>query len=136
MPHDFNQLEAFEIIWKLYPDRSGKKEATRHFVASVKTDEDFQNIRKALTNYLKSARVKNGFVMNGKTWFNNWQDWLEPTEHMMNGKTNAVAPKPYTLDLLNANRGKNPLDEIRERQRLHDEEFERRRQQAQEALQK
>ncbi|MDD5551490.1 MAG: hypothetical protein PHS34_09535 [Candidatus Omnitrophica bacterium] len=69
----------FESLWKRYPKRLGKKEALRHFRATVKTDEDWQNINKALDNYLQSKNVKENtqFIQHGSTWFNNWQDWIE-----------------------------------------------------------
>jgi hypothetical protein len=69
----------FESLWKRYPKRLGKKEALRHFRATVKTDEDWQNINKALDNYLHSKNVKENtqFIQHGSTWFNNWQDWIE-----------------------------------------------------------
>ncbi len=67
----------FESLWLSYPKRDGKKDALRHFNASVKTEEDFINIKKALGNYLLSDTVKNGFIKNGSTWFNNWRDWID-----------------------------------------------------------
>lgn len=66
----------FNKIWEKYPNRVGKKQAEKHFISSVKTLEDFGNIQKALDNYLKSDRVANGYIQNGSTWFNNWQDWV------------------------------------------------------------
>lgn len=79
----FDSGKAFEVIWEKYPDKSGKKEAVRHFLASVETQEDFASIEIALENYLKSQRVKNGYIQNGSTWFNNWKDWISPTETTM-----------------------------------------------------
>jgi hypothetical protein len=67
----------FETIWAKYPNRVGKKHAQRHFEATVKTEQDKTNINKALDNYLKSERVIKGFVQNGSTWFNQWQDWVD-----------------------------------------------------------
>lgn len=66
----------FEFIWKQYPKPIGKKQALKHFTASVKSDDDFANIQRALDNYKKSDTVSRGFVQNGSTWFNNWQDWI------------------------------------------------------------
>lgn len=77
----------FEVLWKQYPRREDRKGAFRHFQASVKTDTDLINIRRALDNYLKCHRVKSGYIKNGSTWFNQWQDWLEPSEAMMKGYT-------------------------------------------------
>lgn len=70
----------FDSLWNLYPRRLGKKQAYRHFLVSVKNDGDWQNINKALNNYLQSKNVKEGntqFIQHGSTWFNNWQDWIE-----------------------------------------------------------
>jgi hypothetical protein len=70
----------FEEIWGKYPKKDGRKEAKRHFEASVKTSEDMKRIEQALTNYLSSEVVKKGFIKNGSTWFNNWEDWVNYEE--------------------------------------------------------
>ena len=80
----------FENIWKEYPNRQGKKEALRHFKATVRTAEDLGSLRKAMTQYLNSGNVKNGFIKNGSTWFNEWRDWIEPSETMMKGNGNGT----------------------------------------------
>lgn len=67
----------FEDLWKRYPKKVGKKEALRHYNASVKTDTDKANIVIALNHYLRSKRVQNGYIQNASTWFNNWQDWID-----------------------------------------------------------
>jgi hypothetical protein len=67
---------AFEAVWQKYPVKDGRKSALRHFLSSVKNQDDFENIQIALENYLKSEKVKKGFIKNGSTWFNNWQDWV------------------------------------------------------------
>ena len=72
--------QAFEEIWARYPDKTGRKAAYRHFMNSVHKAIDWENINKALDNYLNSERVSNGFVQNGSTWFNNWADWVERNE--------------------------------------------------------
>jgi rubrerythrin len=71
---------AFNKVYAKYPSKVGKKAALRHFNASVKTEQDIENINKALDNYLKSKRVQEGFIQNASTWFNNWQDWLDTSE--------------------------------------------------------
>lgn len=83
---------AFAKIWARYPCKSGKKAAERHYRASIQTTDDMEFAEQALDHYLASDRVQRGFIQNGSTWFNNWRDWLEPTEAMMrdlrnNGKT-------------------------------------------------
>ena len=72
----------FESIWNKYPKRVGKKESIRHFKSQVRSEEDYKNIIIALENYLKSERVAKGYIQNGSTWFNNWQDWVEFKETM------------------------------------------------------
>lgn len=81
----------FESVWALYPKRLGKKEALRHFNASVKTDQDFKDIHTALERFMQSEVAKRElkFVPYGSTWFNNWRDYLEvqadPQEEIMEG---------------------------------------------------
>ena len=67
----------FQEIWSKYPNKDGRKAAERHFYASVKTDQDWADINKALTNYLSSGRVQKNFIKNGSTWFNGWRDWVD-----------------------------------------------------------
>lgn len=75
-----NNIYNFEEIYLKYPKRVGKKNAERHFKASVKTEQDWANINQALENYLKSKVYKKGYVQNASTWFNNWKDWVELAE--------------------------------------------------------
>ena len=92
-PHEVNiskvklneQSFDFDSLWKRYPKPLGKKQAEKHFRASVKTEEDFANINKALNNYCKTENVvkcNTQFIQHGSTWFNNWQDWIimKPTK--------------------------------------------------------
>jgi len=81
----FKSLQAFEEIWKTYPNPTGKKAALKHFKASVKCEAEFTSIKAALKRYLAGDEVRRGFVQHGETWFNNWQDWIDPTEMMMTG---------------------------------------------------
>ena len=72
---------AFEKAWERYPSKTGQKAALKHFTFSVKTSTDWLDLQRALDNYLKSDRVKRGFIQNGSTWFNNWRDWINYTEN-------------------------------------------------------
>lgn len=84
---DNNKAEFdFEKIWDKYPNKDGKKAAIRYFRSSVKTKEDFKNINLALDNYLKSERVKNGYIKNGSTFFNNWRDFISWDEPLSEAK--------------------------------------------------
>jgi hypothetical protein len=75
----------FEDLWKIYPNRVGRKAAERHFFNTVKSVKDLEQIRKALENYTGSEKVQKGFIQNGSTWFNDWQSWTDPTPAMMGG---------------------------------------------------
>lgn len=91
--------EWFESLWNEYPSKTGKKEALRHFLSSVKTPKDKEDIDVALLNYKDSKRVKGGFILNGSTWFNNWRDWIvspEPKATQSNGGLPCDAPFPST----------------------------------------
>lgn len=86
--------KSFESFWGRYPNRQGRKNALRHFEASVKTEADVGNLGRALENYLRSGNVNSGFIKNGSTWFNEWQDWITPTETMMAGGAKGKPPTP------------------------------------------
>ena len=74
----------FDLLWAEYPKRLGKKEALRHFNASVKSDVDLADIKLALANYKASVAGKDvQYIQNGSTWFNNWRDWVE--QHQIKG---------------------------------------------------
>ena len=77
-----NIKEYFEALWEKYPRRVGKKQAYKHFQNSIKGEEGFKNCEKALDNYLNSERVFKGYVQNGSTWFNNWEDWIDYKEEV------------------------------------------------------
>ena len=94
---DTDKIAGFEALWSKYPNRQGKKNAYRHYRATVKTPEDRAMIIKALENYLASGNVKRGFVKNGSTWFNEWQDWINPTNTMMEDKKDGKR-KSYQFD--------------------------------------
>ncbi len=100
----------FDNIWSKYPKRVGRKAALKHFYASVKTEKDHDDIHLALENYLKSERVKENFIQNGSTWFNNWRDWIDYTElpcTRCKGKGKYTSPTGYEI-VCDCPRGKNP----------------------------
>lgn len=78
----------FEDVWSKYPNKDGKKQALKYFRSSVKTEKDMDDIHTALNNYLLSKRVKEGYIKNGSTWFNNWRDWIDVTH--ATGKSQAM----------------------------------------------
>lgn len=83
----------FDLIWKNYPRREGRKASERYFKASVHTAEDWTLIQQALDNYKRQLRFNKTdpqFIKQGSTWFNNWRDYIE------NPVTEVKAPRaPY-----------------------------------------
>ncbi len=73
--------DEFEVVWKLYPRKLGKEEAFKFFCSQVVTEEDNNNILKALENFKKDINLKGTeekFIPHGSTWFNKvWRDWIE-----------------------------------------------------------
>lgn len=77
-PSDRLNESRFAEIWAKYPNKDGRKAAERSFMGSVKTDQDWAAICKALDVYLKHlAREAWKKPKNGSTWFNNWRDWID-----------------------------------------------------------
>lgn len=90
----------FLEAWNMYPNKQGKKEAERHFNASVKTLQDFANIKCAIKNYTQCEKFKNGYVQMGSTWFNDWEGWVNPTREMMGRQfTQTEESKPRKLEV-------------------------------------
>ena len=92
-------VKEFEKLWTIYPKKDGKKAALRHFKSSVKNKEDIGKIKIALDNYLSCSQVKKGYIKNGSTWFNNWEDWIDYKEvsHERNKRNNGkIKEKDYS----------------------------------------
>lgn len=71
----------FEEIWSKYPNRVGKKQAQRHYEATVKSEEDRLDCQDALVKYQKHLEENTWKKpQNGSTWFNNWRDWFDWVE--------------------------------------------------------
>lgn len=79
---DTKKTEWFSKLWTLYPQkgRIGRKASLKHFLASVHDLDQAKLCAQALERYIGSKRVKGGFIQNGPTWFNNWQDWVHYVE--------------------------------------------------------
>jgi len=79
--------EFFMTTWSDYPSKSGKKEAARHWNSTIKNEDDVLRITMALEKYKLHLKMNSWkHPMNGKTWFNNWQDWENWVEPKKNGK--------------------------------------------------
>jgi len=69
---------SFNLLWEQYPKKLGRKSALKHFRASVKTMEHYQNIQAALQKYCAHRKNKDPeYTQQGSNWFNSWQDWVD-----------------------------------------------------------
>lgn len=69
----------FNSLWEKYPKKDGKKAALNHFKAAIKSGVDPGRIEIAMAKYVggyvREKGIKDEFIKNGSTFFNNWQDW-------------------------------------------------------------
>ena len=70
-------IDRFDELWNRYPKKDGRKDALKHYNATVRSEDAFNNISKALGNYVEYVKgTEKVFIKNGSTWFNNWSDWV------------------------------------------------------------
>jgi len=81
-----NSRENFETAWDAYPEKKGKEKAFTHFKAQVKTEKDFQDLGKAMVNYIQDVARQRASAfpdllwLNGATFFNKrWKDYINYT---------------------------------------------------------
>lgn len=95
-PNDVRK--RFDELWERYPRRIGKKEAFRHFQASVISPGQWALINKALDNYAAYVKRKTKpmeLIQHGSTWFNNWQDWATYDWQAQDMRGRTVLGTPY-----------------------------------------
>jgi hypothetical protein len=87
--------EPFETLWSDYPRKRGREKAFDHFVAQIRTPEDLEAIRSAVSNYRLEIQIlgcEERYVMHGATFFNRrWRDyragvWTPPLQAETNDK--------------------------------------------------
>lgn len=76
----------FEAIWNQYPRPRGKAAARRHFLKTVKSEQDYEQFCAAMNSYMKEINGRGiEFVKYGSSFFNQWRDWIPravlQTEH-------------------------------------------------------
>jgi len=84
-----DEWKKFNSVLQRYPNQVGVDEAFKEFQHTVKTEDDLITINQALDKYLKSRRVKRGFIKDAKTWFGEWRDWVnyeEPRKKLLKVK--------------------------------------------------
>ena len=71
--------DRFELIWKKYPRKEGKKKAFASYKRALKngvTDEDIMEGLEKYNQYIKKEKTERKYIAHGSTWFNEnrWQD--------------------------------------------------------------
>lgn len=100
---DERSREEFAIRWQRYRgEKDSRKLASGYWNTSVKTQEDLADYDKAEQNYyaIVEADRGNGFAgrryKNGKTWFNNWRNYIdqEPQAPPQKKPKDGIFPAP------------------------------------------
>src|SRR5699024_6376442 len=71
--------ETFEVLWKEYPRKEGKKKAFASYKRALKngvTDEEIMEGLEKYNQYIKKEKTDRKYIAHGSTWFNEnrWQD--------------------------------------------------------------
>ncbi len=71
--------ENFDYAWNLYPRKIGRKDALKHFMAQVNSEEEWNCLLKGIESYksdIERLGTKEQYVKHGSSFFNNvWRDW-------------------------------------------------------------
>lgn len=78
-------------LYKDYPRHEGKSKGVKKLVATIKTDQDMDDLRSAFYNYLdQCAGVEIQFIKHFSTFANSWRDYLEIKQHQTQPPTDFV----------------------------------------------
>ena len=69
--------EEFDVLWKDFPRKVGKHDASRHYKTARRQGTTFEEIQTGLWNYVNYTRGQpEKYIMNGSTWFcgHHWED--------------------------------------------------------------
>ncbi len=65
-----------KTLWPIYPNKSGKQKAEKYFLRTVKDQETAEDLKIVVECYLEHLKKETWKQpQDGKTFFNNWQDW-------------------------------------------------------------
>lgn len=75
-----NEQPVFDLedIYKLYPRKEGKKKGIEKLTKTIKTQEDFERVKKAVINYsikIERESIEAKFIKHFATWVNCWEDY-------------------------------------------------------------
>jgi hypothetical protein len=84
-PKEKELENEFELLWKRYPRKQGKRKALKAFINARKENVAYETIEKGLKMYcmyVKRNNFSQKYIKHGSTWFNNhsWQDTYDLNE--------------------------------------------------------
>lgn len=88
----------FEELWKIYPNKKGKKNAFTAYKRAIKKGTTNKQIQDGIVNYKKQIKLRNTdsrYIAQGSTWFNQerWNDEYETGELGIDSKSEAERVK-------------------------------------------
>lgn len=71
--------DEFDALWLLYPRKSGKKDALRHYKAARRSGVDYDTIEDGIKRYaehIQAEHTEEQYIAMGSTWFcgHRWED--------------------------------------------------------------
>ena len=71
--------EEFDTLWKLYPRKSGKKDALRHYISARKKGVTYEAVLEGVNAYREKIEREGTdpkYIKMGSSWFNqhSWED--------------------------------------------------------------
>ena len=100
----YNLQEEFDKLWDLYPKKSGKKDALRHYKAARKRGTTFDQVKAgiiAYKNYIEKTGTEMQYVKMGSSFFNQeaWEsDWTVPAKPKSKVHAPPEPPKYKTFE--------------------------------------
>lgn len=73
----------FDAIYKKYPRKLGKSEGLRKCKVQIKSQKDYENLKKAVDNYARYCieKIENEkFIKHFSSFMSVWRDWIEMPE--------------------------------------------------------
>jgi len=127
-PTKFNYPEAFEALWKLYPQREGgnnKKKAFKAYSARIKQNHLHVNIENGVLRYKAfmdaTGKIGSEFVMMAATFFGPDEHFYEPWD-LPKEKPKSEAWEQKALRLNIDPRPGESMDEYKQRVMQHRED--------------
>ena len=81
--------EDFEKLYAVYPRKDGKKAGITRCLSSIKSQIRYDEFKQALENYcseIKKNKTEKKYIKQFSTFVNNWEDYLETEESMLEKK--------------------------------------------------